>query len=151
MTLFIPILKKNIKTVSRNWNYFLVLVVFPIVLILLAGAMLNSVNVQNMKVGLINEGETVSLDFSTYMHISPHTTLSNCLTAMAHGERALCIRIYTQAGKPQMDAYLDNTQKIVESYAKQFFLETILEKQNTQASEGSSDFEDRLSLFSSSF
>ncbi len=152
MTLFTTIFKKNIITVSRNWNYFLVLVVFPIILILLAGAILNSASVNNIKVGIVNEGETVSLDFSKSVHnIFPHISLRDCLLKMVDGERTMCIRVYTQAKKPQMDVYIDNTQKVVESYAKQFFLETILEKENAGALDNSSGIDDKLAVFSTSF
>ncbi len=146
------IFNNNLKTISRNWNYFLVLVIFPILLILLAGVMLNSANVNNIHVGLINEGETVSLDFSEKIqNIFPHVSVSDCLSMMAHGDRSLCIRVYTLAGKPQMDAYVDATQPIVESYVKQFFLETVLEKQNVGSREGLDDFDTKVAVFSTSF
>ncbi|MBM3232592.1 ABC transporter permease [Candidatus Pacearchaeota archaeon] len=146
-----PIFSKNLKTVSRNWNYFLVLVIFPIFLILLSGAVLNSASTDNIKVGLVNEGETVSLDFSSKVkQLYSHSSLSDCIAKMAEGSRAICIRVYTKDEKPQIDAYIDNTQKVVESYTKQFFLETILERQNLEIGH-SEKIEDRLSVFSTSF
>ncbi len=146
------IFNNNIKTISRNWNYFLVLVIFPIILILLAGTMLNSANLNNIRVGLVNEGETVSLDFSgKVQNIFPHASLSDCLSMMAEGERMICIRVYTVNELPMMDAYLDNTKKVMESYAKQFFLETILDKQNIVSAEGAESFNSKISVFTSSF
>ena len=51
----ISIFKKNLLTISRNWSYFLVLFICPLILILISGAMLQSNNLANIKIGVVSE------------------------------------------------------------------------------------------------
>ena len=60
------IFKKNLKTISRNWNYFLVLFICPIILILITGAMLNSSNLENVKIGIIGDNFDYKIYFNNF-------------------------------------------------------------------------------------
>ncbi len=119
----LSIINKNIKVVSRNWNYFVVLVLCPIILILASGAMLNSSDVKNLKIGIVNEKST---DFKLNIeNARDYNGLSNCLSGISSEAVGACIQVYEIDNISQMDVYFDNSNERIESYAKQFVLTEI--------------------------
>ena len=46
---------KNLKVVARNWVYFIVLFIFPFFLILTSAILLNSSDLKNIGIGIVDE------------------------------------------------------------------------------------------------
>ena len=123
------IINKNVKVVSRNWSYFIVLVICPVLLVLAAGAMLNSSDPKNLMVGIINEG--------VYFDVGGDLTnsiifngLSSCLYYLTDSRVSACIYSYKDNDIVNIDVYSDNTERRVESYVKQFVLAKVSKTQS---------------------
>ena len=117
----VSIIIKNFKVVSRNWSYFVVLVLCPVLLVLAAGAMLNSSDIANLKVGT-----TGDLSLSNSLGIENgivYGSLSDCLIGLTEKDIGICVNSYNDEIKgTQFEVYFDNTERRVESYAKQLIL-----------------------------
>ena len=123
------IINKNVKVVSRNWSYFIVLVICQVFVVLAAGAMLNSSDPKNLMVGIINEG--------VYFDVGGDLTnsiifngLSSCLYYLTDSRVSACIYSYKDNDIVNIDVYSDNTERRVESYVKQFVLAKVSKTQS---------------------
>src|SRR3989344_3177692 len=88
----VSIIIKNFKVVSRNWSYFVVLVLCPVLLVLAAGAMLNSSDIANLKVGT-----TGDLSLSNSLGIENgivYGSLSDCLIGLTEKDIGICVNSY---------------------------------------------------------
>ncbi len=144
------IFNKNLKIVSRNWNYFTILFICPILLILLAGLVLNSVDFSNIKVGIVDKSEMYDLNLEGIRDISHYDSLTDCLTRLTNSKVNVCIYINKTNERNHLDIYLDNSQKIIEYYSKQIILNTIFQEQSSMFEEFSGNIDSRLSLYSTS-
>ncbi len=118
------IINKNLKVVSRNWSYFVVVVLSPVLLVLAAGAMLNSTNINNLRIGVINENSEVEFG-AGLIYMQTYYELQNCLSNLFFEGVSSCIHIYKVNNATQFDIYSDNTNGRVESYVKQFVLQEV--------------------------
>ena len=149
----ISIFLKNLLTISRNWSYFLVLFICPLVLILISGAMLQSNNLANIKIGVVNEdpgfyigiGERQysdtpqTFDYEEYeRNIINYANLADCIFDLTNSKNSLCINVIGKDGPHQITVYLDNTRRLMSFYARQFVLQKVLDTQ-TGAIEQTSD------------
>ncbi len=142
------IFKKNIKIVSRNFSYFVVLFICPIILILISGIMLNSINYNNVRVGVVNTGS--SLNLNSIKNLNHYSSLTNCLYDLTHTKVTICIMVSDDNESYQTDVYIDNTFRVVEYYSKQFILQNLLKEKDTLLEQTSEQIVSRLSLYSSS-
>ena len=58
----IDIFQKNLKTVARNWKYFFVLFLCPILLIIISAIVLNSNDISNLKIGVVDENDNYDFE-----------------------------------------------------------------------------------------
>ena len=146
----VSIFVKNLKIVSRNWNYFLVLFICPILLILISGAALNSSDFDNIKVGIIDKDPTYDLDLQGVVNSRSYNSLGNCLYDLTNSKVSVCVSVEDIAGIHQIDVHLDNTVKVVEYYSRQFILENIFEKQTHSFERTSDEINSQITLYSTS-
>lgn len=144
------IFKKNIKIVSRNWSYFVVLFVCPILLILISGIMLNSNDFNNLRVGVINEDPNYDLNLENLRNTIDYDSLADCLYDLTNQKNSVCFHITKRAETTQIDVYLDNTKKIIEYYAKQFILDNVLSEQTQTFYRTSEELNAKLTVYSNS-
>ena len=122
---------KNLKTVSRNWGYFLVLFICPIVLIGLAGMMLNSTDFRNSRIGISDE--EIGLDSSSLNSVSNiiyFSSLDSCLSSLEKGKIVACIDSKKVKDGISVKVHLDNSRKAVIYYVKQSVLQNLFEGQS---------------------
>ena len=60
----LTIFKKNLKTVSRNWNYFILLFICPIILIFVAGMLINSSGSDNIHIGFVDQDPNYDINLN---------------------------------------------------------------------------------------
>jgi len=144
------IFRKNLKTVSRNWVYFVILIICPILLILISGALLNSVNFVNLKVGFVNQDPTYQFDLSSFKYVKPYTSLTDCVYDLTNFNVGMCVFVKEDNGKHNVEIYLDNTKRIAELFVKQFISEKILREQTAVMEQTSEYINSKLSLYSTS-
>ncbi len=147
---FFTILHKNLRSVSRNWNYFAVLIVCPILLILVAGAMLNSVDYNNLRVGIVNQDPSNNLTFASLRHLSTYPALEPCLYDLTNAYVSICIVLNQSEGTHFFSVYVDNTNPKITVYAHQFILEKAFQQQTSYIERISEDVRSKLVLFSMS-
>ncbi len=140
----------NLKTVSRNWVYLIILIVCPIILISVSGIMLNSVDYKNIPVGICNSDESYSFDNSYFNKVKIYPSLQDCIGDLSSSKTNICIHSYEGEEKYNVDVYIDNRKRMVEYYVKQFILEKFSEERFYFFQESSKDVETELALFSSS-
>src|SRR3989344_3214373 len=144
------IFTKNIKVVARNWIYFLVLFIFPFFLIFTSAILLNSSDLKNVRLGVVNDYPNYYIDISEFGKISYYFTIWECLYDLANYKVSVCVHVQDFGGKPHIDVHVDNTRRIIELYVRQSILEKIFREQ-TQFIETTSDFIDsRLTVYSTS-
>ena len=161
----ISIFLKNLLTISRNWSYFLVLFICPLVLILISGAMLQSNNLANIKIGVVNEdpgfyigiGERQysdtpqTFDYEEYeRNIINYANLADCIFDLTNSKNSLCINVIGKDGPHQITVYLDNTRRLMSFYARQFVLQKVLDTQTGAIEQTSDTFNQKLIVFSTS-
>jgi uncharacterized coiled-coil DUF342 family protein len=142
------IFSKNLKIVSRNWSYFVVLFICPILLILVSGATLNSNDFANIRIGIIDLDPGYDFNLGKIKNVKRYSSLTNCLYDLANSKTAVCMYVREQGGKHQIDVHLDNTVKRIEYYARQFVLENILQEQTYQFEKTSDEINAQLTLYS---
>jgi hypothetical protein len=141
---------KNMKVVSRNWVYFLVLFIFPILLIIVAGIMLNSNDFENIRIGMINQDPEYYLDVGDFKNAYQYQSLDECLFYLTNHELSACIHVKKGGDGHVVDVYLDNTQKVVEYFSRQFILERLLQDQFGILQQTSYQISEQLRVYSSS-
>ena len=146
----LTIFRNNLRTISRNWIYFVILIICPIVLILLSGVILNSADYNNIKVGIINEDQSKSFDDSFFKNKEVFSSLSECIEAVSASRANICIHYYETEEKHSIDVYVDNRKKLVDFYSRQYILEKFSQEKLDFFEQSSKDFSQRLSVFSSS-
>ncbi|MBR9706525.1 ABC transporter permease [Candidatus Pacearchaeota archaeon] len=144
------VFKKNLKTVSRNWNYFVVLIVCPIALILIAGTLLSSSSASNLRVGVINEDPEYNFDFSEFKKIKNYHSLSSCINDLVEETTNICFHIQKDNGVRQIDIMIDNSKESIEVYMKKYILEKVSEEQAVFIEETAKDLDAKMTLFSTS-
>jgi hypothetical protein len=146
----LTIFQKNLKTISRNWNYFLVLFICPIILILVTGAMLNSSNFDNVKIGLVDNDPGFTVNLGGFKNIQKYSNIGDCLYFIEDKKVSLCLHLREDSKGHQVDVYVDNTRKAMASFIKQFVLQKILDEQTYALEETAETLNYKLSLFSTS-
>ncbi len=122
------IFNKNLKTVSRNGGYFAVLFICPILLIIVAGFMVNSNSMNNAYVGIVDESSGIDMDFSNY-NILKFNNNPECISALTNSKVVTCLYITENGYGYTLEVYTDNTKKTIEAYTKQFVLSNVLNEQ----------------------
>ncbi len=141
---------KNLKVVARNWTYFIVLFIFPFLLILTSSILLNSSKLTNIKIGLVNEFPNFYLDTSEFGNTIYYNSLGECLYYLTNYRVSVCIHVKDEAGRPNIDVHLDNTRRLIELYVRQTILDKVFREQAKNI-ETTSDFIDsRMSIYSTS-
>ncbi len=154
------IFSKNLKTVSRSLSYFFVLLICPVVLILVAGGMLNSFDTSHISVGVydimkdncesykeMSSGTDLSYGGNA-ARIICYNTLDSCLQAVGSSRIGACLNVIEHDEYYQVDVYLDSSRRLVEYYSKQMILESFLETQTSFVDETAEEMEERLILYS---
>ncbi|MEM4230280.1 MAG: ABC transporter permease [Candidatus Pacearchaeota archaeon] len=143
------IFKKNLKIVSRNWSYFVVLFLCPILLILVSGIMLNSNDFNNLRIGVINEDSTYSFE-GLVKNFNTYDSLADCLNELTNQKISVCFHVRREGDMRQIAIYLDNTKKIIEYYAKQFILQNILSEETQTFYRTAEELNAKLVVYSNS-
>lgn len=144
------IFTKDLKVVSRHKGYFMILFVCPILLIFIAGAVLNSNEYKNVRVGIINLDKSFEFNHGGVVKVEEYERLSRCLADLSAGKVTVCMLVSEEDGLREIRIYIDNTIMSVELYAKQFVLETVLKEQSNIFEETSGDIETKLRFYSTS-
>lgn len=143
------IVAKDLKTVTRNWTYFVVLFIFPFFLILASAVMLNSNDLKNVRIGVFNEGGMLP-SLGDLGNIRNYNSLSSCLFDLTNYRVSVCIHSKNEANEQLIDVYIDNTRRIIELYTKQALLERIFQEQTDFLTETSNEINSQLSIYSTS-
>src|SRR3989344_2803170 len=144
------IFMKNLRVVTRNWTYFIVLFIFPFFLILTSSILLNSSNLANIKIGMVNEYPGFYLDTSGVGNTINYDSLDECMYYLTNYRVSVCIHVKNIDNKPNIDVYLDNTRRLIELYVRQTILDRVFREQAKNI-ETTSDFIDsRMSTYSTS-
>ncbi|MFZ5955439.1 MAG: hypothetical protein ACOYT4_03360 [Nanoarchaeota archaeon] len=147
----LSIFNKNLKTISRNLNYFIVLFICPVILIIIAGAMLNSNNVNNIKIGLINQAPNYNFEIDELNNIFYYESLNQCLYDLRQLKTSSCIYIREDENETnayKIDIYLDNTKNIIQLYAKQFILQKVIKEQTSIIEKASDELNSKFAFYS---
>jgi len=144
------ILKKNLRTVSRNWSYFVILFICPVLLILVSGFVLNSSDLNNVKIGVVDESPSYNFNFKDTKNVKYYDSLTDCLYGLTNSKASVCLYVREISGVNQIDIYLDNTEKIIEYYVKQFVLQNIVQEQTSMFEETSEEIGSKLVVYSTS-
>ena len=115
---------KNLKSISRNSSYFVILVICPILLILVAGLVLNSVSFGNVSIGMVGDSE---LDVSGIANLYQYDNLSVCLSDLRSSKITACIESRDVEDGQYLEIYLDNSEGLIASYMRQFILKNLLD------------------------
>lgn len=150
MIKIINILIKNLRTVSRNWNYFVILFVCPVILILLSGVMLHSNNLKNSRIGIIDENPEYSLDNVQFQSTIQYYSIEECLYDLANKKTSACVHILSNKESNDIDIYLDSTEKRIENYVKQSILESMFRGQSLLLEKTSEQISDKILRYSAS-
>ncbi|MBU0958671.1 MAG: ABC transporter permease [Nanoarchaeota archaeon] len=152
------IFNKNLKTISRDWSYFFVLIVCPTVLILVAGGMLNSFDTKNIYIGAYDEagfacdskGKYVP-PFDLYVGFGRticYVSLESCLNDVSSSAIGACLHVKDSENFYVVDVYLDTSRRLVEYYAKQLVLEQVLGSQTSFIEQTSDELSAKVILYS---
>jgi hypothetical protein len=141
------IFRKNLKGVARSWPYFAVLFVCPVLLILISGVVMNSVDFDNIRVGVIGSPE---FDVSGIQNVYYYDSIGDCLFDLTNSRATVCIDSRGDENGESLDIYLDNSKKVVAFYAKQFILGSILDMQSEVIDRTSSEISSKVLLYSTS-
>lgn len=144
------IFKKNLKTVSRNWVYFVVLFICPLVLIFVAGLVLNSNDFQNMKIGVIDDDSGYDFNLENVRNVQTYSSLENCLYELTNSLTNICLYVRNAEEVHQIDIYIDNTKSIIEYYTKQFILQNVFKEQSEIFQKTSEEIDAKLTVYSTS-
>ena len=143
----IDIFQKNLKTVARNWKYFFVLFLCPILLIIISAIVLNSNDISNLKIGVVDENDNYDFERIGFKSYTPYSTIENCLSKISSSKVSACFHISLVGELTQIDVYIDNRLKSVESFAKQYVLQNLVKEQNTLIEEVSTDMDVKLNIY----
>jgi hypothetical protein len=146
----LSIFQKNLKTVSRNWVYFIILFVCPVLLILISGLMLNSNDFKNLKIGVVDLDPGYEFKLAGMKNLADYDTIADCLTSLSDSKSSICLYAYDNQGVHQIEIYIDNTNSIVEMYSKQFILSNIVSEQANILDQTFSTINSKITLYSSS-
>lgn len=142
------VFKKNMKIVSRNWTYFAVLFLCPLILISIASFALNSADVSNVKYsyGFQNGSEEFGseLDLESFPEPINEKPVPCSKAFSVHEDLGFCI---DKESDKKYKVYLDNTNKVGSSRAKKILLENIAEKQSYQANKTSNRVEGKINSY----
>ncbi len=144
------IFKKNLNIISRNWIYFIVLFICPVLLILISGFTLNSGNFNNIQIGVIDEDPDYDFNLDNLKNVKTFSSLSDCLYDLSDSKTTVCMFVKNIEGIHRIDIYLDNTVKMVEYYSKQFIMENILQEQSFKFEQTSDEINSQLTIYSTS-
>ncbi|MAG07729.1 hypothetical protein CMI46_02840 [Candidatus Pacearchaeota archaeon] len=142
------ILVKNIRNVSRNKGYFVVLFLFPALLILFASIMFSSFSLENVGIGVVDHGGGYEFNVEKISRFINYNDIEGCLDDLPSGIVNLCIVIDKINQSTHLEVYLDNSNRYVQSYTKETFLEASLNNQLQDVGESSELISERLSLYS---
>ena len=148
------IFKKNLSTIFRNWVYFVVLFVCPVVLILVAGFVLNSSSLDNVKIGIVDETSDFRLDFEgisspgRIKNVIEYGSIDHCLNDLVSSRVNSCLHISYEGGSKKASVYLDNKFRVVEYYARQFILNNLVKEQTKVIQETSEKITSRIEVYS---
>jgi len=145
----LTIFKNNLKTVSRNWLYFLILIVCPFILITLSGIMLNSAKFENVKVGMVNLNKNNSLiGFDFFKDSYYYSSLKDCIRDISSSKISICIQQEEIEEKYIINVYIDNRKSVLEYYVKQFILKKFAEQKISFFEESLKEINKQITLFS---
>ncbi len=139
------IFKKNVKTVSRNFSYFAVLFICPILLIIVSGAVLNSADLDNIRVGIIGSNNLQDIKNSRN-----YDNLASCMNDLLNFKIVACLNFNYIDNHENLDIYMGNSDKLVSIYTKQFVLKNILNMQQDLFEQTSSEINSQISIYSNS-
>jgi len=142
----VSIFNKNLKSVARSWPYFVVLFLMPIVLIAVAGTVLNSVDYSNIRAGSV--GSSDGLDLQEFSQVSYYDSLSECLFDLTNSMMTVCIQSSGGDEGRFIDIYLDNSNKVVSFYARQFILANLLDLHSGALEGTSGEISSKIALYS---
>ncbi len=140
---------KNLKTVSRNWGYFVVLFICPLILIGLSGLMLNSTDFKNSRIGITDtESGIDSSNLNELSNLVYFSSLDECLFSLEKGRIVACIDSKKDSGGISVKVYLDNSRKAVIYYIKQSVLQSLLSGQSSALEKSSEEINSLVKVYS---
>ena len=147
----VNIFVKTLKTISRNWKYFSALFLFPLLLILVAGGVLNSINVDNIRVGFVFDAlESDDFDFQK-VKFTDYPSLDSCLHYLSTSSVGICVHFQENNEIKETIVYHAGTNKIVEQYARSFILEEVSKQQDIILLETSEKIGENLDFYKGLF
>jgi hypothetical protein len=139
---------KDIKTISRNWAYFAVLFAIPLALVLTSSVMLNSNNLENVRIGVVDNVDAQKLELGIGRTIY-YNSLAQCIYEMSNSEVSVCVE--ASGGENLVaNVYLDSTKRVVSFYVRQAILDKLFSQQSAQIRVNSNNIETKLAIYSNS-
>jgi len=146
---------KNLKLVSRNWSYFVVLFLCPLILISVASFVLSSGDVHNVAyayetnisdhIELRNQESPMDIE-NDFSYSRPLRKGFSCSSYLTHyPDAGFCI---SKVSENEIEIYLDDTEKVASSYIKKTILEKIVQKQNYAMQETSEKINSKIQSYS---
>ncbi len=141
---------KNLKIISRNGSYFAALFLFPLILILVSTAMLNSNDFKNLKIGIIDTDPEFDFNLKDIQNSINYKNVGDCMIDLMEEKIGVCISVKQISGKRVMSIYIDNTQGTIKIFVKEFILENIHELQTASLNETSAGVELFMDVYTNS-
>lgn len=130
MVKLFSIVVKNVKIVSRSWMYVALLVLLPTILVLGASAMLDSVKVKNVRIGIVESPEAYRVrEIMPQGNFRTYKNFDKCFSDLEAHNIPVCIYPRRELKETVIDIYFDNSKLLVSQYAKQYISKNVLEEQ----------------------
>ena len=124
------IVGKNMKVVSRSWIYVALLIILPTMLVIFSSFLLDSVNMENVKIGLVeNENSYQVRSLMTDTIFSSYNSFEECDSSLKSHNIPICINPRKEYNTTVIDIWFDNSKLLVSQYAKQYVSKKVLEEQ----------------------
>ncbi len=141
---------KNLKTISRNWDYFGVLFIMPLLLIIASAVMLDSNKFENVRIGVIGSDQNdPTLNYGVG-RLFFYSSLEECMFKLSNSELSVCLNIKKDENQKTIDVYVDNSRRVVDLYVRQAMLEKLFKDQTQKIQVNSDVLDTKLTLYSNS-
>lgn len=107
------------------------LIALPILLIIISAVIINSADVDNLRIGIVDEGTDYQFNFNERVarNVDYYYSLDGCLSSLKNEWVGVCMHLHKNGGPIIVDVYTDNTNQIVTFFGRQFVLEEVMKGQ----------------------
>jgi ABC-type multidrug transport system permease subunit len=130
MVKLLSIISKNVKVVSRSWIYVALLIILPTIFVLATSLLLDSVDVNNVKIGIVNNQDSYEIrELIPDAKFADYNSFEECEKDLKSHSIPVCINPIQDFNGTKIDIYFDNSKLLISQYAKQYVSKKVLEEQ----------------------